>query len=798
MMTGDISQGRTAGDQSDKSAPTARIESFPLEGGCSAMSSIRWHVALVVTLVAGAAPAQEAKPKKAEPAKKAKVIYVPAGAKVIDKAAQEVGTSGDFVIRNGGSLEVTGGGGTYYVESGGSLSVVGGQYTVVVQKGGSLTQAVGGSRAIYYEKGATIAEGVGGTQELFEYDTLTFEPFKPFTLKGTVSDDKGKRAKGVAVHAYGLGKEYLGSATTDADGGFTIRPRKSVEGLAADLGPAWADQADFRDDKLLESRRRYRAVKGWEAAVVEGDWGKDATVAVKRTRPAAWQVRPVMQIAGAGRLAGRTGMPAALAFAPDGKHLVRVTDRGTVAVYEVATGKEVLAKTVPDRHVKGGPSSYGSHRLAFSPDGRLLATAWNDGAILVWKLPTGEEARRLTAFEKGATCVAFAPDGKTLAAGSADGRVRVWDAATGRVLTTFKAHKDSVHSLTFIRGGKALVSGGTAGEGDANVYFGGSDRARVWDPATGRELLALPGLGDHVRLTPDERLLAVGGYKMIVTKFPDGFTSDSRPQIWVGDAATGKERFLLTNAGVQPVFAPDGRTLTSVSADLTVRVWETATGKEVLAVPLPLGARTGRTAAVQAFSADGRLLSAALYDGALRVWDVNWPGLYLPQPLAEPDKTWAALSADAPTAYRAMAGLLRSPDKAVPLLKDRLRPAADQSDLVRKRLADQDSPRFAVREAAAKELEKVGAGAVPLLRQALAKKPTAEVRKQIETLLDALEGLSPPAEELRALRAVQVLEGVGTAEARKALQALAEGWPAARQTQEARAALKRLASRPAS
>jgi HEAT repeat protein len=132
----------------------------------------------------------------------------------------------------------------------------------------------------------------------------------------------------------------------------------------------------------------------------------------------------------------------------------------------------------------------------------------------------------------------------------------------------------------------------------------------------------------------------------------------------------------------------------------------------------------------------------------------------------------------------------------VPFLKEHVPPAAEvDTESVRRWIADLDSEEFAVRVAAVKELGKLGDGAAPALREALAGKPSAEVRKQAEELLAGLRLVSSP-EVLQRLRAVQVLERIGSPEARRLLEVLAMGAPAAHETREAKASLQRLARRP--
>jgi hypothetical protein len=105
-----------------------------------------------------------------------------------------------------------------------------------------------------------------------------------------------------------------------------------------------------------------------------------------------------------------------------------------------------------------------------------------------------------------------------------------------------------------------------------------------------------------------------------------------------------------------------------------------------------------------------------------------------------------------------------------------------------------DSETFDVRESAAKELSALGEGIEPALRQALKGKRSAEVRRRIEQLLDGFRNV-PTGDSIRVVRAVEVLERIGTAEARQVLEAFAKGAPAARLTREAQAALDRLSRR---
>jgi hypothetical protein len=270
-------------------------------------------------------------------------------------------------------------------------------------------------------------------------------------------------------------------------------------------------------------------------------------------------------------------------------------------------------------------------------------------------------------------------------------------------------------------------------------------------------------------------------------------------RLW--ELATGKQRLAITSAkgGYDRNFsrlavAPDGRTLATVRKDQTIQLWDLATGKELLRRP-------GHDTPVDclAFSPDGKRLATGHFDSQILVWDVAAAYERRPRPrpaeARELETWWQDLAGDAPQAHRAIWSLTAVPAQAVPLLRDRLRPAvALPADELQRLVQDLDSPRFQRREEASRRLAEFGEDAEPTLRQALANKPSAEARQRLERILAAPRLVRSP-ELLRSLRALQVLEAIGDEPARHVLGRLADGAPASRLTREARAAVDRLAHR---
>jgi hypothetical protein len=237
-------------------------------------------------------------------------------------------------------------------------------------------------------------------------------------------------------------------------------------------------------------------------------------------------------------------------------------------------------------------------------------------------------------------------------------------------------------------------------------------------------------------------------------------------------------------------FTPDGRSLVSAEQDGSVVVWEVRTGQLRREFLGHQGEVNGL-----AVSADGRKAASIGMDLTALVWDVTGllrrkqqPARVSAERLGE---LWAALNGtDAPKAAQAAAALAARPEQAVEFLTKQLTAPEIDAARVGRLIADLDSDSFDTRDAAERELGRLGRAVEPALRKALKGSPSAEQRRRLEKLVGALEvaNVSP---EVAASRAVEVLEWIGSPEAKRLVDELARGAPGDWLTKEAAAARRR-------
>jgi WD40 repeat protein len=516
------------------------------------------------------------------------------------------------------------------------------------------------------------------------------------------------------------------------------------------------------------------------------------------------------------QLDSRLGLLRSLALSPDGKTVAAGTDRSTIRLWDMAGGKELFGE------FQGHEGQVNS--LAYAPDGRLLASGEESGEVWLWDPARGRPVRRLRG--PGALGVTFSPDGRRLTVLSAAGH-HVYDPTTGaELLRTSRGETPGFAGVALSADGQTLVSADRKPE-----RRGMTGCLNVWDPSTGRlqRSVFLEAISpDRLALSPDGTTAAVAGdtrqgrIRLVdlhrgretlalfghatgvscLAFSPDGqLLASGCPnrvlRLW--DLLSGSELFVLGGAPLKQgltavAFSPGGRLVAAAAGSDSICLWDVATGKDV-----QLHAGPGSAVNTLAFSPDGSQLASGLQNSTVLLWKVAAlppPGEGTRLDGRQLESLWGDLAGgDARRAHAAVWGLAGVPRQALAFFAGRLQsaPGAD-GGRVRGLVRDLDSDRFAVRERAGRELERLGEVAEGPMRQALEDpKVSLEARRRLELLLERLVGPVRDPEMLRALRALQVLECIGTAEAKRHLEALANGAAAARLTREAKAALRRLA-----
>ncbi|MEG4035402.1 AAA-like domain-containing protein, partial [Microcoleus sp. S36b_A4] len=290
-------------------------------------------------------------------------------------------------------------------------------------------------------------------------------------------------------------------------------------------------------------------------------------------------------------LEGHSNSVRSIAFSPDGKILASVSDDNTIKLWHLESQTPIATLTGHSNAVRS---------IAFSPDGLTLASASDDNTIKLWHLESQKPIATLTGHSNPVRSVAFSPDGLILASASSDHTIKLWHLESQKPIATLTGHSNSVRSVAFSPDGLTLAS----------ASF--DNTIKLWHLESQKPIATLTGQSNpgynSVAFSPDGLTLASASF-------------DNAINLW--NLQTQKPIATLIghkNSLYSVAFSPDGKTLASASSDNTINLWNLQTQK-------PIATLTGHSNPVYsvAFSPDGLILASASSDNTIKLWHLQSP-----------------------------------------------------------------------------------------------------------------------------------------------------------------------------
>jgi RNA polymerase sigma factor (sigma-70 family) len=319
------------------------------------------------------------------------------------------------------------------------------------------------------------------------------------------------------------------------------------------------------------------------------------------------------------QLEGHTNGVGSVVFSPDGKKLA---SRGMydpqIRLWDVETGKETGKLGEPAAGNRNGVFFVGGvgagKDLAFSPDGKILASGGSNNTVRLWELASGKERAGLGGHSAAVASIVLASDGKTLISRGADNTLRRWEAASGKQLSQFNLPEGTT-TVAISADGQTVAAGAI----DTTI--------RLLEAATGKELHKLQGHQNGtaaLAFSADGKLLASRGNGDNTIRLYDVAKGNDLRQIAIAPDDVNKAGVIVVNGaiygggGAGLAFSPDGRYVASPGAGQTIRLWDVVTGKEARQIALPKQRGVGSFT----FSPDGRILATENFDGTISLWEV--------------------------------------------------------------------------------------------------------------------------------------------------------------------------------